>query len=88
MKRRDFIKCGFGGAGLAVGSGLASGANNSPSSPGKSVYGHPWWVKMIPRPKLAVDDNFYSRFKASNNVFGSFSRYYGMEDRKKLMQES
>ncbi len=88
MNRRDFIKCGFGGAGLAVGSGLASSADNSPSSPGKSVYGHPWWVKMIPRAKLAVDDNAYSRFKASNNVFGSFTRYYGEENRKKLMQES
>jgi reductive dehalogenase len=43
---------------------------------------------MIPRPKLAVDDNVYSRFKASNNVFGSFTRYYGEENRKKLMKES
>jgi hypothetical protein len=77
MKRRDFFKFGFGGAGLAVGSGLASSADNSPSSPGRSVYGHPRWVKMIPRPKSAVDDNVYSRFKASNNVFGSFTRYYG-----------
>jgi epoxyqueuosine reductase len=88
MKRRDFFKFGIGGAGLAVGSGLASGADNSPSSPGKSVYGHPWWAKMIPRPKLAVDDNVYSRFNASNNVFGSFARYYGTENRKKLMKES
>jgi len=88
MRRRDFFKFGFGGAGLAVGSGLASSVDNSPSSPGRSVYGHPSWVKMIPRPKLAVDDNVYSRFKASNNVFGSFTRYYGEENRKKLMQKS
>jgi len=88
MNRRDFFKFGFGGAGLAVGSGLASSADNSPSSPGRSVYGHPRWVKMIPRPKLAVDDNIYSRFNASNNVFGSFTRYYGEENRKKLMRES
>ena len=54
MKRRDFIKCGFGGVGLAVGSGLVSSADNSPFSPGKSVYGHLRWVKMIPRLKLAI----------------------------------
>jgi reductive dehalogenase len=88
MKRRDFFKFGIGGAGLAVGSGLASSADNSPSSPGKSAFDHPWWAKMIPKPKLAVDDNVYSRFKASNNVFGSFTRYYGSENRKKLMKES
>lgn len=88
MNRRDFFKAGLGGTGLAVGGGLASSAGKSSSSSGRSIYGHPWWVKQLEKPKLAVDDKVYSRFNSSNSVFGSFARYYGMENMRELRKRS
>ncbi len=88
MNRRDFFKFGLGGGGLAVGGGLTSGSDKRPYSSSQNIHGHPWWVKKIRIPKLAVDENVYSRFNARKNVFGSFSEYYKMENRRELMRKS
>lgn len=86
MDRREFFKCGLGGAALAAGGGLAS-AEASSNSEGVPQ-GHPWWVKTLEKPKLAIDDKVYSRFKAQNNVFGSFPKYYGREKMRELYRKS
>ncbi len=88
MNRRDFFKFGIGGAGLAMGGGLASSSDKPPSPEGLNIHGHPWWVKKISKLKLAVDDKVYSRFNARKNVFGSFAKYYGMENMRELRRQS
>lgn len=88
MNRRDFFKFGLGGVGAAAGGGLASDLDVSSSSPVGKLHGHPWWVKPIDEPKLAVDDKLYSRFDPRKSVFGSFAKYYGMDNLKKLRQRS
>jgi len=62
MNRRDFFKFGLGGAGLAVGGGLACSKEKIPQPQGGKTYTHPWWVKNLEKPKLAIDDKLYSRF--------------------------
>jgi hypothetical protein len=54
MNRRDFVKFGLGGAGLAAGGGFVSRNEQKPSSTFSKKFGHPWWVKEIDKPKLAV----------------------------------
>ena len=88
MNRRDFVKVGLGGAGLAAGGGFVSSNEQKPSSTFSKKFGHPWWVKEIDKPKLAVDDNSYKRFNSMNNVFGSMSKYYGMENLRELRKRS
>ena len=88
MHRRDFVKFGLGGAGLAAGGGFVLRNEQKPSSTFSKKFGHPWWVKEIDKPKLAVDDNSYTRFNSMNNVFGSMSKYYGMENLKELRKRS
>ncbi|UCE21670.1 MAG: reductive dehalogenase [Candidatus Aminicenantes bacterium] len=88
MKRRDFFKYGLGSTGLAFGGGLASNVNPISPTHNRNPHGHPGWVRKIDKPKLAVDDNVYSRFNSRKNVFGSFAKYYGMENLKELRQRS
>lgn len=88
MNRRDFFKYGLGGVGVAVGEGFASDLDKSSSSPVRKIHDHPWWVKSIDKPKLAIDDKLYSRFDPRKNVFGSFVKYYGMDNLRKLRQRS
>lgn len=88
MDRRDFFKFGLGGVGLAVGGGLASSKEKAYSSPGREIHGHPWWVKGLEKPKLAIDDKMYSRFHPRKSVFGSFPKYYGMDKLRALRQRS
>ena len=88
MNRRDFFKFGLGSTGLAVGGGLASSLDTAPSSYGPYTNGHSWWVKKIEKPKLALDDRVYSRFNPRKSVFGSFPKYYGMENMRELMRKS
>lgn len=88
MNRRDFCKFGLGGAGLVVGSGLNPGAEQPPSSRVGHISSHPWWVKSIDKPKLPIDDKVYSRFNSSRSIFGSFAKYYGMENLRGLRQRS
>ena len=54
MNRRDFVKFGLGGAGLAAGGGFVSRNEQKPSSTFSKKFGHPWWVKEIDKPKLTV----------------------------------
>jgi len=84
MNRRDFFMIGLGGLGAAAGGVLAPGGRSCVSSKDGKANGHPWWVKTVDKPKLAIDDNVYSRFDSRKNVFGSFVRYYGIENLKKL----
>jgi len=88
MNRRDFVKFGLGGGGLAAGGGFVLRNEQKPSATFSKKFGHPWWVKEIDKPKLAVDDNSYTRFNSMNNVFGSMSKYYGMEKLKELRKRS
>jgi len=88
MNRRDFVKYGLGGGGLAAGSGFVLRNEQKPLSTFSKKFGHPWWVKEIDKPKLTVDDNSYTRFNSMNNVFGSMSKYYGMEKLKELRKRS
>ena len=88
MNRRDFVKFGLGGGGLAAGGGFVLRNEQKPSSTFSKKFDHPWWVKEIDTPKLAVDDNSYTRFNSMNNVFGSMSKYYGMEKLKELRKRS
>jgi len=88
MNRRDFFKFGLGGAGLAVGGGLGYSKEKIPPPQGGKTHEHPWWVKELEKPKLAIDDKLYSRFNPIKNVFGSFSKYYGMDKLRELRQRS
>lgn len=88
MNRRDFFKLGFGGTGVMVGGGLVSGLNTPASSSHLNKGGHPWWVETTLSPKLVIDDKVYSRFNSRKNVFGSFTRYYGLKKQKELMRRS
>lgn len=88
MKRRDFFKLGAGGAGLAVSASLASSSDAISPSTENNAFTHPWWVKMLRKPKLAVNDAVYSRFNAKDNVFGSMMKYYGKENLKNLRERS
>jgi len=47
MNRRDFFKFGLGGAGLAVGGGLACSKEKIPQPQEGKTYEHPWWVKKM-----------------------------------------
>lgn len=88
MKRRDFFKFGLGGTGIALGSGLALSTDTASMAQGRNPHGHPWWVKKIEVPKLAIDNKVYSRFNSRKNVFGSFAQYYGMDNLKELRKRS
>lgn len=90
MNRRDFFKFGLGGTGLAVSGSLTSSLDktSSSNSNGHNIHSRPWWVKKTEKPKLAIDDKVYSRFNSRNSVFGSFRKYYGTDNMKKLMQRS
>ncbi len=88
MNRRDFFRLGAGGMGAVVGGTLASELERSATTTTVQGNGHPWWVKTIDKLKLAVDDSVYSRFESEKNVFGSFVKYYGMENAKALRQRS
>jgi len=88
MHRRDFFKYGFGGAGLAVGTGLASSFDKPVPSSTRMSQAHPWWVKDLEKPKLSIDDRVYSRFDSQKSVFGSFHKYYGMEKMGELRKRS
>ena len=88
MNRRDFFKLGIGGLGAVAGGILASEAKSTLSSYGGKFHGHPWWVRMIDKPKLAIDAQVYSPFDAKKNVFGSFAEYYGMENLRELQRKS
>lgn len=88
MNRRDFFKLGAGGMGAVVGGTLASDLERSVTFSKTNGHGHPWWVKTIDKPKLAVDDSVYSRFEPRKAVFGSLIKYYGMENAKALRRRS
>lgn len=88
MDRREFFKFGLGGAVLAAGSGLSSTADNTSGAHKGNTHDHPWWVKTLDKPKLAIDDKIYSRFNSRYNVFGSFAKYYGREKLMELRQRS
>ncbi|MFQ5721067.1 MAG: reductive dehalogenase domain-containing protein [Candidatus Aminicenantales bacterium] len=88
MNRRQFFRLGVGGLGLAAGSGYVTAVEQIPSKPLAGNGGHPWWVRRIDKPKLAIDDRVYSRFDPRRNVFGSFVKYYGLENLKKLRRRS
>ena len=88
MKRRDFFKLGAGGAGLAASGSLVLSTGSSPATAGSHGFGHPWWVKEIDEPKLAVDESVYSRFDAVRSVFGSQPKYYGIENLRELRKRS
>jgi len=87
MQRRDFFKYGVGGAGLALGAGFSVTVQGETASR-LGPHAHPWWVKEIERPKLPIQDDVYARFDASMNVFGSFTKYYGLDNAKALRERS
>ena len=88
MNRRDFFKLSAGGMGAFAGGTLAFDLERSATLTNIHGHGHPWWVKTIDKPKLAIDDSVYSRFDPRKAVFGSFIKYYGMENAKALRQKS
>lgn len=88
MNRRDFFKFGAGGAGLAASGQLVTGSGILPSTTTSYGYDHPWWVKEINKPKMAIDDNVYSRFDSVKNVFGSQPKYFSMEKLRELRKRS
>ncbi|MFQ6108960.1 MAG: reductive dehalogenase [Candidatus Aminicenantales bacterium] len=88
MNRRDFFRLGLGGLGAAAGGALTSEKKVYGSDSKQKFQDHPWWVKTIDSPKLAIDDRIYSRFEARKNVFGSFVKYYGMKNLMELNRRS
>ncbi|MFC2164153.1 reductive dehalogenase [Acidobacteriota bacterium] len=88
MERRDFFKLGLTGAGVAAASSLSSGTLRTNSPDMSQNAGHPWWVKSLDKPKLSVDESVYSRFDPKNTVFGSFTRYYGIENVRELSRRN
>ena len=88
MNRRDFFKLGAGVMGAFVGGTLDSDLERSATFSKANGYGHPWWVKTIDKPKLAIDDSVYSRFDPRKAVFGSFIKYYGMKNARALRQKN
>jgi len=88
MNRRQFFKLGLGSTSLAVGSSFSTGLEKVPSAALAGGNGHPWWVSRIDKPKLAIDDKIYSRFDPRRNVFGSFVKYYGLDESRELRRRS
>jgi len=82
------MKLGAGGMGAVVGGRFVFDPDRSTAQIMAEDHGHPWWVKSIDKPKLAVDDSVYSRFEPRKAVFGSFIKYYGAENAKALRRRS
>lgn len=74
--------------GAVVGGRLAIDSNQSAAFASAQDRDHPWWIKTVDKPKLAIDDSIYSRFEPWKNVSGSFVRYYGRENVRALRQRS
>jgi len=79
LKRREFFKYGLLGGSFALMGELSSKSFSPDSYKNKNGFKHPWWVKEVDRPVVAIDDKVYKRFDAKNNVFGSFLKYIGKE---------
>ena len=84
IRRRDFLKYSLAGGGAAIAGRLSSPLDLARGGDEKEGFEHPWWVKELDKPVLAIDDTVYKRFDPEKNVFGSFVKYVGIERAMKL----
>ncbi len=77
INKRDFFKYGLGGGCLLLAGDTQCSLSSDRTPETKSRFGHPWWVKEVDKPLLAIDDRVYNKFNPRANVFGSFSKYVG-----------
>jgi len=84
LGRRDFLKLGLAGGGLALAGELSSPFASDASQGNQDRCNHPWWVKELDKPMLSIDDSVYKRFDSKANVFGSFVKYAGIKRLREL----
>ena len=84
IHRRDFFKYGMCGAAMALAGGASTTGEETPPTRTRGRNGHPWWVRQIDKPKLAIDDEVYARFDPNEQVFSSLGRHIGRDKAREL----